>query len=81
VVLAEKCVGCGLCQTRCYRINVKSQTLLHQSAIIVAAGPGKEDRLLSGSYVQLRKQEQRARQQQNRGSGPGSESYLPDFLK
>ncbi len=22
VVLADKCVGCGLCQTRCYGINV-----------------------------------------------------------
>ncbi len=24
-VRAERCVGCGLCQTRCYRINVKSK--------------------------------------------------------
>ena len=45
VVLADKCVGCGLCQTRCYRINVKLQGQLDQSAIIIAAGPGKEDRL------------------------------------
>jgi len=81
VVMAEKCVGCGLCQTRCYRINVKSQGQLHESAIIVVAGPGREDRMRSGSYVQLREQEQRVRQQRDRPSGSGSESYLPDFLK
>ena len=79
VVLAERCVGCGLCQTRCYRINVKSQERLDESAITIVAGPGKEDRLRSGSYVRLRQQEQRARQQRNHASG--SESYLPDFLK
>jgi len=81
VVMAEKCVGCGLCQTRCYRINVKSQGQLHESAIVVVAGPGREDRMRSGSYVQLREQEQRVRQQRDRPSGSGSESYLPDFLK
>jgi NAD-dependent dihydropyrimidine dehydrogenase PreA subunit len=81
VVLAEKCVGCGLCQTRCYRINVKLQGQLDQSAILVAAGPGKEDRLNSGSYVQLREQERRVRQPQEPASGSSSESYLPDFLK
>ena len=25
VVLADKCVGCGLCQTRCYGINVRRE--------------------------------------------------------
>jgi ferredoxin len=44
VVLADKCVGCGLCQTRCYAINVKDRGVLSLSAIIVEAGPGKEDR-------------------------------------
>ncbi|MCO8121284.1 4Fe-4S binding protein [Stieleria sp. TO1_6] len=53
VVLADKCVGCGLCQTRCNAINVKEKGLLTKSAIIVEAGPGKEDRLMSGSYIQL----------------------------
>ncbi|NND97720.1 MAG: 4Fe-4S binding protein [Pirellulaceae bacterium] len=56
VVLADKCVGCGLCQTRCVAINVKEKNLLSHSAIIVQAGPGKEDRLMSGSYIQLRQQ-------------------------
>jgi ferredoxin len=81
VVLADKCVGCGLCQTRCYRINVKLQGLLAQSAIIVAAGRGKEDRLHHGSYVQLREQERRVRQAPAPASGAGAESYLPDFLR
>ena len=57
VVLADKCVGCGLCQTRCYGINVAAKHLLPQSAIIIEAGEGKEDRLMSGSYIALREQE------------------------
>jgi ferredoxin len=61
VVLAEKCVGCGLCQTRCYGINVQERQVLDNSAIIVEAGPGKEDRLLRGSYVQLRAEEEARR--------------------
>jgi len=84
VVLPEKCVGCGLCQTRCYQINVKSKSLLRAAAIIVAAGAGKEDRLLSGSYVERRKLESAQRQrEQDRGTGatPGRDTYLPDFLK
>jgi ferredoxin len=44
VVLANKCVGCGLCQTRCHGINVEEKGLLQKSAIIIEAGPGKEDR-------------------------------------
>jgi NAD-dependent dihydropyrimidine dehydrogenase PreA subunit len=55
VVLADKCVGCGLCQTRCYVINVKDRHVLSASAIIVEAGAGKEDRMMSGSYVELRR--------------------------
>ena len=58
VVIAEKCVGCGLCQTRCYGINVVEKKLLKESAIIIKAGEGREDRLMSGSYIQLRKDEQ-----------------------
>lgn len=50
LVMADKCVGCGLCQTRCYAINVKEKHLLRESAIIVEAGEGKEERLISGSY-------------------------------
>lgn len=58
VVLAEKCVGCGLCQTRCYAVNVKSEHLLDASAIVVEAGEGKEDRLMEGSYIELRHERQ-----------------------
>jgi NAD-dependent dihydropyrimidine dehydrogenase PreA subunit len=61
VVLADKCVGCGLCQTRCYAINVKERHLLIQSAVIVEAGDGKEDRLMSGSYRALREAESQER--------------------
>jgi len=47
VVLADKCVGCGLCQTRCHGINVEEKKLLNKSAIIIEAGEGKEDRISS----------------------------------
>jgi NAD-dependent dihydropyrimidine dehydrogenase PreA subunit len=57
VVLADKCVGCGLCQTRCYAVNVKTEHVLRESAIIVEAGDGREDRLPHGSYRALRRQE------------------------
>ncbi|MDA1276555.1 MAG: 4Fe-4S binding protein [Verrucomicrobia bacterium] len=53
VVLLDKCVGCGLCQTRCFGINAEQKGLLTESAIIIEAGPGKEDRILNGSYVAL----------------------------
>jgi len=55
-VIAKKCVGCGLCQTRCYGINVKESSKLEKSAIIVESGPGREDRLMTGSYQELRQQ-------------------------
>jgi ferredoxin len=83
-VREDRCVGCGLCQMRCHAINVKVQKLLQHSAIRVAAGEGREDRVLSGSYIALR--EERARQKQNEEKtrslqdNAGSE-YLPDFLK
>lgn len=82
VVSADKCVGCGLCQTRCFAINVKAKGLLTRSAVIVQAGEGKEDRLARGSYLALRRQEDERRQAQQRldQSGP-DEGYLPDFLK
>jgi len=54
IVRADLCVGCGLCQTRCFAINVQEKHLLTTSAIVVEAGAGKEDRLMSGSYVALR---------------------------
>ena len=44
VVLADKCVGCGLCQTRCNLINVKAKNLLKETAIWVEAGSGRRRR-------------------------------------
>lgn len=82
-VRAERCVGCGLCQTRCYRINVKSKHLLHSSAVVVEAGSGKEDRIQDGSYLERRKAEQQEREAAERKLQEESSehSYLPDFLK
>ena len=57
VMIDDKCVGCGLCQTRCYSINVRERAVLSESAVVIEAGPGKEDRMMSGSYVGLREQE------------------------
>ena len=82
VVLADKCVGCGLCQTRCYGINVAAKNLLSESAIVIEAGDGKEDRLMQGSYQDLRAEEQRRREEEQRKQTPkAEESYLPDFLQ
>lgn len=73
VVLADKCVGCGLCQTRCHAINVKDKGLLSESAIIIEAGKGKEDRLMSGSYIELRKQESAKPAELD----PGNDYFVP----
>jgi Fe-S-cluster-containing hydrogenase component 2 len=83
VVLAEKCNGCGLCQTACYLRNVKQDRLLAESAIVVIAGPGKEDRMTRGSYLALRDAERRDREEERKKSLPKGkdEGYLPDFLK
>lgn len=54
LMIDDLCVGCGLCQTRCYGINVTQRKLLEESAIIVKAGTDHEDRLLIGSYAKLR---------------------------
>lgn len=81
-VRADLCVGCGLCQTRCNRINVQSNKLLSASAIIVQAGPGKEDRLRTGSYIAQRESEKQRRDAPLReGTKDNSGGYLPDFLK
>ena len=45
VVQDEKCVGCGLCQMRCYQVNVKDRHALELSAIVVETGEGRENRL------------------------------------
>ena len=80
VVLAEKCVGCGLCQTRCLAINATQKGLLDETAIRVEAGDGREDRLTSGSYVDLREAERQRLEAERRAlikQSGGSESYLP----
>ncbi|MEZ5944292.1 MAG: 4Fe-4S binding protein [Planctomycetaceae bacterium] len=77
VVLADQCVGCGLCQTRCHAINVKTKGLLNKSAIIIEAGEGKEDRLMTGSYISLREQERMNAESAARSNA----NYLPDFLQ
>ena len=79
MVRADKCVGCGLCQTRCYGINVKAKHLLKETAIRVEAGPGREDRMSAGSYVELRFQEKKKREAAQPKAD--ADSYLPDFLK
>jgi NAD-dependent dihydropyrimidine dehydrogenase PreA subunit len=82
VVLAEKCVGCGLCQTRCHGINVVQKGLLAETAIRIEAGDGKEDRLLHGSYVALRREEEqrRAPEQPKSPRNRVQTDYLPEFL-
>ncbi|MHC5055761.1 MAG: 4Fe-4S dicluster domain-containing protein [Planctomycetota bacterium] len=60
VVVAERCVGCGLCQTICRLRNVKTGKLA-AAAIVVEAGPGREDRILTGRYTDLRAREAEAR--------------------
>jgi hypothetical protein len=62
-------------------INVKDTHLLDEAAIHVAAGPGKEDRILEGSYIELRdrrRKGQKPSEQEPQGAG---DDYLPDFLK
>jgi polyferredoxin len=46
----------------CHRTNVKSKKILQETAVVVYAGPGKEDRILEGTYTELRQQEQHKRQ-------------------
>jgi ferredoxin len=79
VVIADRCVGCGLCQTRCYAINVKENSLLRESAIVIEAGEGKEDRLMSGSYIELREQERAGRASSHRAGARESEFFIPEL--
>jgi Fe-S-cluster-containing hydrogenase component 2 len=37
-VVPEQCVGCGLCQAKCFRVNVVEKKLLKKAAIRVQAG-------------------------------------------
>ncbi len=84
VVVADRCVGCGLCQTRCWAINVVEKHLLADTAILVLAGEGREDRLMGGSYIALRAEERRvreAREDAERKTQGVTDDYLPEFLE
>ncbi|MCX5684721.1 MAG: 4Fe-4S binding protein [Planctomycetota bacterium] len=84
IVDPSKCTGCGLCQTRCHKINVVAEKLLDEEAVRVEAGPGKEDRLMTGSYVALREAQRKkceADRLKREGASGAKDSYLPDFLK
>jgi polyferredoxin len=75
VMIPDLCVGCGLCQTRCHGINVVQKKLLQHTAIEIFAGPGRDDRMMKGSYVELHRKKEAA-------PAPAAEGdYLPDFLK
>lgn len=78
VVSAVKCVGCGLCQTRCHIVNVKQRGLLDVPAIVVEAGQGREDRMMRGSYVRLRIDEERQRRTQLEAGSGAVNLFLPD---
>ncbi len=62
------------------RINVKAEPAISQSAIVVEAGPGKEDRMMTGSYRSLREEAAKQRaEQQGPASGPQDiEFFVPD---
>ena len=74
VVLADRCVGCGLCQTRCNGVNANEKKLISRTAIEVLAGPGRDDRIVKGSYLELHRPKPDV--------APADEGdYMPDFLK
>ena len=82
VVLPDKCVGCGICQTRCHKLLAGANGPLDESAIQVIAGDGNEDRLTTGSYRELRKNEQQAREEQRQQRfGEEDGGYLPDSIE
>lgn len=62
-VIDDKCVGCGLCQTRCNAINHQQKNMMGESAIIVIAGPENEDRIMDGSYLELRRRDRQTNEQ------------------
>ena len=80
LMIDDKCVGCGLCQTRCYGINVAQKHLLEESAIVILAGTGREDRLMIGSYKQLRADEAASKAAATDSNSSGAD-YFPDFLR
>lgn len=81
VVVADRCVGCGQCQARCHAVNVVARGALAKAAIVTRAGQGRDDRLPSGSYLELREAERRRRRQKRSQGSPVRDDYLPDFLE
>jgi ferredoxin len=85
VVREDLCVGCGLCQMRCHRVNALQKGLLEETAILVEAGAGKEDRMMCGSYLELRRREAAEREERlrrlNEERGAGGDEYLPETLR
>lgn len=79
VVRPDQCVGCGLCETRCHKINAQTRHVLAATAIHIEAGPGKEDRLPHGARNPLRDVEKPANPPAPKGAADNT--YLPDFLK
>ena len=80
IVSANRCVGCGLCQTRCHGINVKEKKLLTTSAIVIEAGEDREDRLMTGSYRELRPAEARHRKREQKDQVPAADAdfFVPN---
>ena len=58
---------------------MKEKKLLGSVAIVVEAGPGKEDRIATGSYRALREEERRQRTADP--AAGGADAYLPDCLR
>ena len=83
VIVGQECVGCGFCQARCRSEVCAAGRLPGKEAIEVLAGPGKEDRLVTGSYIALRRaeadEERKLKQPVEHDSA--DDAYLPDFLQ
>ncbi|NQT35953.1 MAG: 4Fe-4S binding protein [Planctomycetes bacterium] len=77
-VIADRCVGCGICQMRCYKINVVKEGLLQASAVRIEAGHDKEDRYVDQSYVQLREEEAK-RKEAARKKRVGDDAETGDY--
>lgn len=78
-VLAHRCVGCGLCQTRCHAIRVRQEGVLARSAIVVRAGGDREDRIVRGSYRDLEARRLEEHERRNAPAQGTDVEYIVDF--